>query len=629
MMMGLFINKESLDNNMNLIRETLKQKIGVINNLQNQLIEYSNLDSTSQAIEVLKTYAKEDINNYFNQMLEVFNSIINKTYLIQDRYEQLCGNCSLDEDELEENINKLNKVIRIVEEVKYNLDYIDLFDTLPLNQYIIDLNDLKQMYQNKLDGLLEFNQYTLNIFNEEIDKLAIIANNLDRLTDKLENPVSDINLELTKANSIFVKINNEEINDITLEEEKLVGISKDDFSKMYKEQYGFDDEEIELIWKVMVRIYQKYPNAKEAEYQFCLLMGRIGYNAIAGEGYDKIKKELESSVWDNTTGSLGYLDPRDYMINELGLTREEANKLYYRIRLQHVANEIQISSDFSLDSNESRVLENYLVSEIDPDTGYVYENKKIQDILLDIDKNKQNSKYYYLWMNCQELINNVRGRTNNKSDFTHQMITTATIQNKDDKLKGNILWDNVSISIPDYTNDGTWDDESGWFGDIFGISLYDTVLIPPSMSFSDYKSDLDAYNILFLQHQLSINGNRVSYDEASRMYYNDISSGEINRASYFMENNPSVFSDIFDQSYKNYFESKYGNAPQDYPPTFFPSPEATKEYNDTIEEQRRLYKEKRAEFDILSEEEKLNYLPQEAKNFYLSLKNNNNDYKEY
>ena len=91
MMMGLFINKESLDNNMNLIRETLKQKIEVINHLQEQLIEYSNLDSTSQAIEVLKTYAKEDIYNNFNQMVEVFNSIINKTYLIQDRYEQLCA----------------------------------------------------------------------------------------------------------------------------------------------------------------------------------------------------------------------------------------------------------------------------------------------------------------------------------------------------------------------------------------------------------------------------------------------------------------------------------------------------------------------------------------------------------
>ena len=219
------------------------------------------------------------------------------------RYEQLCGNCSLDEDELEENINKLNKVIKIVEDVKYNLDYIDLFDTLPLNQYIIDLNDLKQMYQNKLDGLLEFNQYTNNIFNEEIEKLGIIANDLDRLTNKLENPVSDINLELTKTNSMFMKINNEEINDVTLEEEKLVGISKDDFFKMYKEQYGFDDEEIELIWKVKVRIYKKYSNVEEAEYQFCLLMGRIGYNAITGGSYDQIKKELESSVWDNTTGS--------------------------------------------------------------------------------------------------------------------------------------------------------------------------------------------------------------------------------------------------------------------------------------------------------------------------------------
>ena len=620
MMMGLFINKESLDNNMNLIRETLKQKIEVIQNLQNQLKEYSNLDSTSQAIEVLKTYAKEDIYNNFNQMVEVFNSIINKTYLIQDRYEQLCGNCSLDEDELEENINKLNKVIRIVEDVKYNLDYIDLFDTLPLNQYIIDLNDLKQMYQNKLDGLLEFNQYTNNIFNEEIDKLAIIANNLDRLTNKLDNPFSSIDLELTKANSMFMKINNEEINDVTLEEEKLVSISKDDFSKMYKEQYGFDDEEIELIWKAMVRIYQKYPNIEEAEYQFCLLMGRIGYN--------KSDDELQSSVWDNATGSLGYSDPRDYMVNELGLTREEANKLYYRVRLQHTASIINLNFQLPLETDEKNALSKYLNSEINPETGTVYTDNEIDMILGDINVNQNNSKYYNLWVEYQNLINGVKERTNNKSDFSHQMITTATIMYEEDKNFGKI-WGFIPAPIPDLSNDDNWDDESGWFGDIFGISFSDRQLVTPSMSNADYKSDLDAVNILSFQKELSNQNENVSYSEASSLYYEQIESGEINRATYFKVNNPDSVDKILDQAYKNYYHINYGSSPYDYPEISFNSPEASKNYNDNVDNQKKRYDEIRKEFDKLSEEEQISFLPQEAKNFYLSLKNNSNEYVEY
>ena len=619
MMMGLFINKDSLDNNMNLIRETLKQKIEVIQNLQNQLKEYSNLDSTSQAIEVLKTYAKEDIYNNFNQMVEVFNSIINKTYLIQDRYEQLCGNCSLDEDELEENINKLNKVIKIVEDVKYNLDYIDLFDTLPLNQYIIDLNDLKQMYQNKLDGLLEFNQYTNNIFNEEIDKLAIIANNLDRLTDKLENPIEGIDLELTKTNSMFMKINNEEINDVTLEEEKLVGISKDDFSKMYKEQYGFDDEEIELIWKVMVRIYQKYPNVEEAEYQFCLLMGRIGYN--------KSDSELQSSVWDNTTGSLGYEDPRDYMMNELGLTKEEANKLYYRVRLQHSASIINLNSQLPLGTNEVNALSKFLNSEINPDTGKIYTDEEIDNILADIDKNMNNSKYYNLWESCLATINDMKVSTLSKNDFTHQMITTATIQYKEDKLKGKIDL-GINVSIPDYTKDGTWDDEAGWYGDIYGINIFNNQVIPPSMSNSDYKSDLDSVNILHMQQELSKN-TYCSYEQSSKIYYEKLQSGEINRASYFVNNNPDVLEQLEEEAYKKYYRENIGTPPQDLVPPAIVSPDGAIVANDQFQNEKKNceddYNKHRVEFEILDFNKKAEYLSNERKNFYLSLKANSNN----
>ena len=581
MIMGLFINKESLDNNMNLIRETLKQKIEVINYLQEQLIEYSNLDSTSQAIEVLKAYAKEDINNCFNQMVEVFNSIINKTYLIQDRYEQLCGNCSLDEDELEENINKLNKVIRIVEDVKYNLDYIDLFDTLPLNQYIIDLNDLKQMYQNKLDGLLEFNQYTNNIFNEEIDKLAIIANNLDRLTDKLENPIEGIDLELTKTNSMFMKINNEEIKELTLEEqEKLIGISKEEFSKLYQDIYGFNKEDIRILWDVKVSCFQKY-GKEEGEYQFNYLMGRIFYNG------DEIGKAN-----DLILGSYGGIfsseeEIKNFLINELNIDSSDVNYIYYRIRLQHILCDPNKSIP-SLDDDELiSWLEKYLISQS-------YSTEEITVILNDISINKEKSSYINIVIQAQDYWNSTKEQMQGKIDYTHYSITTATILTDKDKN--------------DFFLGQGIDDEAGWYGDVFGIAN------PGSLNNEDYISDLDSENIIAYKQKYNID----SLEEAKQKYYIDLNSNKLNRATFFKQNRPDAYQHVMESGLETYVYQKTKNK---IPPGFL-SPEAYENYIKGLKDSYR------SEYEKLSIEEKINYMNSPADSFAWSLYNDSNVYLE-
>lgn len=593
MMMGLFINKESLDNNMNLLRETLKQKIEVINNLQEQLTEYSNLDSTSQAIEVLKTYAREDINNCFNQMVEVFNSIINKTYLIQDRYEQLCGNCSLDEDELEENINKLNKVIRIVEDVKYNLDYIDLFDTLPLNQYIIDLNDLKQMYQNKLDGLLEFNQYTNNIFNEEIDKLAIIANNLDRLTNKLENPFSSIDLELTKANSMFVKINSKDIKELTLEEE-LLGISQKEFIELYKEMYGFNDTDIEVLWQLKVGIYNRY-GKENGEFYFNYIMGRMYYNPDSagtdywvGKGFDVILGNLDELTFDTSSFKI-------FLAEISGLKIEQINDIYYKIRLQHTlcgGIESIPNRDFTAGSPMFVWLDKYLTSKS-------YSIEKINEIKDNLAKYGENSSYISILNEAYNFWNNEASRMSGKMDFVHYSITTATVLCPDEK---SYILEQVGKGF---------DDESGWYGDVYGFNQS----MEGSINQIDYISDLDAENIVSYMKENNIS----SLDVARQKYLENIKNGSLNRAEYFKKNNPEVLDFIMEEALNNYIAEKNRN---NVPPSFT-SPEAQKAYNDSLKQKYRL------EFEKLSCDEKMKYVRNNVKDFAYSLLTNRNELIDY
>lgn len=625
---GIAVNKEELDYNMDLIRQELRANIQVVEQLIRDFQQYADQESTSKALEVLKGYAREDIIAILKRMILTFNDIISKTFELQDRYEQLCGHCSLNEVELEDNIEAVNKMIRRTEEIKYEVINVEGMSIEPINQFLEELKELRDMYVDKLDGLLEFNRYTSNIFDEENSELAKIASDFNSLSDKLGNVNSPFGMMLSTTELSIKKTSHGQVKDIPLnEQEELVGISKTDFSNMYKELYGFNDEDIELIWKAKVACYQKYGKV-DGEYQFCLLMGRIGYNAYSDS-------ETQSSLWDNTTGKFGYNDPRDYMINELNMSREEANKLYYRVRLQHVAHQVELDSQFSIvDDTNNNTAEyfsfyNYLNSQIDSETGKIYTEDKKEEIMKDIEKNQQQSKYYYLWEHCLQGIDDMKEATESKHDFTHQMITTATIQYKEDVLKG-MVDGKFPITIPDLSGDDNWDDESGWFGDIFGITIYGETHVPPSMSNSDYKSDLDASNILSLQSELSSEGNRVSYDEASKIYYERIRSGEINRATYFKTNNPEVFNKIIDQAYKEYFKRNYGKPPQDYAPLYgIPiAPEGVINYNKEMEEQQKKYEEKRKEFDLLTDEQKIEHLSEEAKNFYYSLQNDSNDYIE-
>jgi len=70
-----------------------------------------------------------------------------------------------------------------------------------------------------------------------------------------------------------------------------LGISKDGFSEMMSEQFGFDEEIAAIMWNVYARLYERYPGADQdfIDWAWLRLMGGICYDGVA---------------WDMTAGRL-------------------------------------------------------------------------------------------------------------------------------------------------------------------------------------------------------------------------------------------------------------------------------------------------------------------------------------
>lgn len=509
---GLLVNKEQLDTNMEVIRNGLREKVDIINQLLVDFSAYGKQESTSQALEVLKGYANNEIPDMLNRLSGVFNSLINKTYKIQDRYEQLCGNCSLSEVDLENNIEIADKLLKRTEEIKYQLQRVDVISTKQVNQQIEDIKELRRLYQEKLDGLLEFNRYSTDIFYDENQEIVLITDDLRSLSSKLENPSLPFGLLFDRINIVVDRLQDENIEDkfkiSTPEQEEILGITYDKFEKLYSEQYGFSKDEISILWNIKYRIGMVYENPEEAEQVFSELIGMMRYN----QGFDGLGWQM---VLGNKFGSKKKII--NFLTKTLGLYEGEANFIYESVNNQ----------------------------------------------------------------------NDVEG----KIGFAHSRITMATI-----------LEDNENPFVLDRFGDG-FDDEAGWYGDAFGL------IESPSLNNNDYKSDLDSVNILEFKKELEHNGENVTFDQASSIYYERLSKGELNRATYFKKVRPDVLEYIFDTAFNSYIDKI---SPK--------TPEARENFEIYV------VPEEREKFDALPPEKKIEHLDYEAqRKFAMSLIKDSNE----
>lgn len=110
--------------------------------------------------------------------------------------------------------------------------------------------------------------------------------------------------------------------------EKL-GVSKEDFVKMQKEQYGFDDETAAIMWDVYRKLYETYPDKSQQaiDWMWLRFMGSASYG--------------DRTDWNMTSGGAP-LDPKD-----IGLSNADYEKLMRAIGDQHASAGNKKIADFA------------------------------------------------------------------------------------------------------------------------------------------------------------------------------------------------------------------------------------------------------------------------------------------
>lgn len=485
----------------------------------------------------------------------------------------------LDED-------KLNLEITIKTVMKLSIDATASFvrEQIEINP-LASLLDALLNFQEDLERLSESIQQDIDELNEKLQKLQNFASQTSNL---FSTSLSDMNLSMQGV----LVLNNITVNtdgtftfpegtdkswftDIKDEAqlEKLEELEeKTAYIQLLQDQFGLDEETAKQIYKVKEGLDERYPDLSQEkrDYLFARILGEITY----GQG---MKNQL---MWPNTAGSLGayfYVENmagegrrpmslREILI-ELGLSEQEYNELYYNLNLQHqLSPETRTTADFS-DAELEVLLSEY---------KKVYGDIGKDDFI----------KFF------DEKLESYRG----KGDFTHQSITTATI------LDENIRLANMSGIITGSFSSETVDELAGWRGDTTKVPAEN-----PSIGNDDYKADLDAVNIT--QRMADKN---ISYAQASAEYYNDLATGNANRATEFKNNSgyDYVKNEILKDLAPKYEYTFEGKTVQSHV-----------QMTDTGYIEREL-----------TEQEKMNYLKEKypaSYNFIESLKNNENEYTDY
>ena len=585
-MNNLHYDINELEQQYRVLYQTLEQ---YINQLENKVFELQSFsdDKTSTSISLLAIKEKIDEQAITNlkQMIEVFREIQIKLNYAKEYYSDYCGNISLDEEDLLQNIEYVKRTINYYEDLEYSLRLVPELNVIHDVEQIKDkLHELLVMYQQKLDGMYQFEDSIRQLFTNEIDELKAIQANIEDMNSISENGIFDL-LAITMS----IKTNEGELtgqeiqtklNSMSLEEqEKLIGISYEDFKSIYTNQFGFNEEEIEMIWKVNVAIHIKCPDSNKADRNFNLLMGRMNH---------------DDWKWTSIDGEI--TDPINYMTKELGFSNEFARQINYKVRLHQGCQNVTVNINETNPEIVKNYLTNYLNGTIDEKTGQLliknFTEDDIEKIVKDIIKNGSNSKYYQLWLDCCNTISDMKKRTEGKSDFSHQMIIAATLENPE---------------VPqDVKNNAKWQ------GDVFGVWL---IGAKPSMNEGDYVADLDAENIKTYKDNLN-----CTYAEAMNKYYNDLSVNSDIRVDTFVNTHP----EYLDECFKKGFDfNKYCETNNKLMSIPTPYPEAQTNYYNS------LFNACFDEYMKLPDEEKIEYLLPDVKNFVCCLKTKSPTYHDF
>ena len=509
------------------------------NQLEDKLSELKSFvdddSSTSVTLSVLKENVNRQVIVNLEKIVEIFFQIKLKLNQVKEYYLSCCGEMSLDENDLIDNIKYVKQIISYYEDLEYSLHLTPEVNAQQDVAQILDqLHQLNKLYQNKIDSMYEFEQTIAHMFDNEIEELKEIQLNMSELKALGGNPLVNI---LSMSNVSNRELTGEQIQEklksmSLAEQEKLIGSSYDDFKNLYISQYGFNDEEIQILWKIKMSIAIRYDNGdglldatelKRVDLEYMRLMGRITYNSSSDKtsfAWDEVVGQPDSSALQDGLGILTSDILKDYLMTDLGLSKQETDFIYYRIRIQNQAPgvEVDFQPDPDNDDDESKAK-----SHLDPRLRLYLEssNTSNDEINRILNQDFYSDDYQKVYNNWKQMV---LDKKKAKVDFSHFQITMLANE----------------LDLPQWIKD-----YAGWKGDLYGYPLYGK----PSCPELDLYSDIDALNIIKLKNEKGL-----SQTEAERLYYQQINSGEINRTDYFFENNSHVIDQLNHDLYSLYLQ---------------------------------------------------------------------------
>ena len=544
-----------LEQQYNVLYQTLEQYINQMENKVFELQSFSD-DKSSTSISLLAIKEKIDDQAITNlkQMIEVFREIQIKLNYAKEYYSEYCGNISLDEEDLLQNIEYVKRTIDYYEDLEYSLRLVPELNVIHDVEQIKDkLHELLGMYQQKLDGMYLFEDSIHNLFTNEIEELREIQANIEDMNSisgygllRLPSLVNILSMSKVSNRDLTGEQIQEKLKSMTLEEqEKLIGSSYDNFKNLYVSQYGFNDEEIQILWKIKMSIAIRYDNGdglldatelKRVDLEYMRLMGRITYNSSSDKtsfAWDRFVGQPDSSLnqFQDALRKSGIPDIpknlpltsdilKDYLMTDLGLSKQETDFIYYRIRIQHAAPDVKVDFQPDPDNDDDK---SEAKSDLEPKLRLYLESLNISNDEINriLNQDFYSDDYQNVYNNWKQMV---LDKKKAKVDFTHFQITM--LANELD----NPQWEK---------------DYAGWKGDLFGIPIVGK----PSCGEMDFYSDIDALNIIKLKNEKGL-----SQTEAEILYYQQINSGEINRTEYFFENNSHVIDQINHDLYSLYLQ---------------------------------------------------------------------------
>ncbi|MBF2349062.1 hypothetical protein IA935_07350, partial [Listeria marthii] len=335
----------------------------------------------------------------------------------------------LDDAEAQFGANGLVDIPAIQMEYKLHLNQLtdrEMQEYRELNSLIQEANEFIAFPMSNL-GLFE------ELHHDGIAEIAKINMQLEGFETKWRNEFSKIENLQTELDAMLTQVDNNKITPTSYQAGMISfeNVEKEAFIAMMNEQFGFNEEEAFLMYKLYNNLESKYGIEKSNEI-FLLIMGTSVYDSLA---------------WR--------------LITDAGITHNSyGENLFWGI----TDAELKIIKDAV--SNQHNICAKENVDQ------YVYDTFGL--ILNDLSQ-KEQSRY-------RELFK----QFNDKTDFAHMAITAATIlKGKGGETKIRDLAGAVGALF--YNGIDDVDANAGYVGDVFG-----TFGAKPSMNSDDYKADLDA-----------------------------------------------------------------------------------------------------------------------------------------